>query len=462
MSGRFTIEVPEDARQRLASGWLALALVSLALSGVYSILLVFSRAPVTKDWFPLVDFFQTALVVHVDLSVLVWFVAFGGVFWSLNSTPRLLGAGWAALATAVAGTALMAVAPFAAEGRPIMANYIPVLDQPVFLVGLLVFGFAVLLVVLRGMATVPRVGVVLEQGAALRFGLNTSLVSAAMALIAFAWSWLAAPEVPDPKAYYELLFWGGGHVLQFTWTLLMFAAWLWLADASRVPVPLSPRMVLLLFGIGLVSVFLTPVIYLAYDVGTVEHHRWHTWLMRFGGGLAILPFMLALAMGLWRPPPAAGGERAPRAAILGSLLLFGAGGVIGVLIHGSNVRIPAHYHGSIVGVTLAFMGLAYHLLPRFGYGEVSDRWASRQLWIYAWGQLLHVLGLVWSGGYGVQRKVAGADQVLRGWEQTAAMGVMGIGGLFAIIGGMLFLVLMFGAMLRKGGAPPRNAAARGG
>ena len=136
--------------------------------------------------------------------------------------------------------------------------------------------------------------------------------------------------------------------------------------------------------------------------------------------------------------------------------------MIGVLIHGSNVRIPAHYHGSIVGVTLAFMGLAYHLLPRFGYGEVSDRWASRQLWIYAWGQLLHVLGLVWSGGYGVQRKVAGADQVLRGWEQTAAMGVMGIGGLFAIIGGMLFLVLMFGAMLRKGGAPPRNAAARGG
>lgn len=456
MTARFTLDIPDDARQRLACGWLALALASLALSGVFSVLLVLSRAPLTKDWFPLVDFFRVALVVHVDLSVLVWFVAFGGVLWSLNSTPRLLGAGWAALATAVAGTALMAVAPFAGRGHPIMANYIPVLDDPVFLTGLVVFGAAVLLVVLRGMATVPRVDVRLAHGAALRFGLSTSLVSAAVALMAFGWSYLAAPAVPEPRAYYELLFWGGGHVLQFTWTLLMFVAWLWLADAARVPMLLTPRMVLLLFGIGLASVFLTPVIYLAYDVGTVEHHRWHTWLMRFGGGLAILPFMLALALGLARAAPAAGHERALRAAILASLVLFGAGGVIGVMIHGSNVRIPAHYHGSIVGVTLAFMGLAYHLLPRFGYSEVSERWARPQLWLYAGGQLLHVFGLMWSGGYGVQRKVAGAEQVLRGWEQTAAMGVMGVGGLVAIVGGMMFLVLAFHAMWR---ASPQAAHA---
>jgi cytochrome c oxidase subunit I len=308
------------------------------------------------------------------------------------------------------------------------------------------------------MATGPRVGLRLERCPALRFGLNTSLVSAAVALIAFGWSYLTVPSVPDPKAYYELLFWGGGHVLQFTWTLLMFAAWLWLADAARVPVPLSPRMALLLFGIGLVSVFATPVIYLAYDVGTVEHHRWHTWLMRFGGGLAILPFMLALAVGLWRAPRGDARERALRAAIIASLVLFGAGGVIGAMITGSDVRIPAHYHGSIVGVTLAFMGLAYHLLPRFGYAEVSEEWAARQLWLYAGGQLLHVIGLMWSGGYGVQRKVAGADQVLQGWEQTAAMGVMGIGGLFAIIGGMLFVVLAFHAMLRR--APESVHASR--
>jgi hypothetical protein len=26
---------------------------------------------------------------------------------------------------------------------------------------------------------------------------------------------------------------------------------------------------------------------------------------------------------------------------------------------------------------------------------------------------MHIIGLVWSGGYGVQRKVAGSEQVLR-------------------------------------------------
>ncbi len=50
----------------------------------------------------------------------------------------------------------------------------------------------------------------------------------------------------ERKAYFELLFWGGGHVLQFTWTLLMLVGWLLLAAALGVRVPLSPRVVALL------------------------------------------------------------------------------------------------------------------------------------------------------------------------------------------------------------------------
>jgi hypothetical protein len=447
----YRLPIPDDSRRALAAGWLALALAALAASGVFSLLLVLSRAPATKDWFPLVDFFHVALVVHVDLSVLVWFAAFGGIFWSLNSAPRWLGLGWAALAAALAGTLLMAAAPFAGGGRPVIANYIPVLDEPVFLTGLSVFAAGTVLGVLRGMATVPRVGTRLDAGGALRFGLNTSLVSAAVALIAFGWSYLEVPAGLDAKAYYELLFWGGGHVLQFTWTLLMFAAWLWLGEASGAPAALKPRTAALLFGIGLVSVFLTPVIYLAYDVGSVEHHRWNTWLMRFGGGLAILPFMLAAAVGLLRAVRPDERQRGLRTALATSLILFGVGGAIGVIIQGSNVRIPAHYHGCIVGVTLAFMGLAYHLLPALGWGEVRGRLAALQLWLYAGGQLLHVAGLVWSGGYGVQRKVAGAAQALRSTEEIVAMGVMGAGGLIAVIGGVMFLVLVLRAMLGRRG-----------
>ena len=56
--------------------------------------------------------------------------------------------------------------------------------------------------------------------------------------------------------------------------------------------------------------------------------------------------------------------------------------------------------------------------------------------------MLHVLGLVWSGGYGVQRKVAGAEQVLRSTPEVVGMGLMGLGGLIAIIGGLLFVIVV--------------------
>ena len=127
-----------------------------------------------------------------------------------------------------------------------------------------------------------------------------------------------------------------------------------------------------------------------------------------------------------------------RAALWSSMVLFAAGGVIGLFIGGSNVTIPAHYHGCIVGVTLALMGLVFHLLPRLGYaraagpagGGAADRCTAS-------GQLMHIVGLVWSGGYGVQRKVAGAEQVLRSAGEVAGMGLMGLGGLLAIVGGLL-------------------------
>jgi heme/copper-type cytochrome/quinol oxidase subunit 1 len=151
--------------------------------------------------------------------------------------------------------------------------------------------------------------------------------------------------------------------------------------------------------------------------------------------------------------PKASREQKPlRNALAWSLVLFGAGGLIGLAINGSNVKIPAHYHGAIVGVTLAFMGLAYHLLPRMGYARPHARLATWQPTLYGAGQLAHVIGLVWSGGYGVQRKVAGAEQVLQGFEQMAAMGLMGLGGLAAVAGGLLFIVIVGRALWTSSGS----------
>jgi hypothetical protein len=237
-------------------------------------------------------------------------------------------------------------------------------------------------------------------------------------------------------------------VLQFTWTLLMLVAWLWLADAIGLAVPLSPRVVTLLFAIGLCSVFATPLIYLAYDVGSVPHHRLLTWLMRFGGGLAIPPVAIAVVWALVRAPRMRREARPLYAALVSSLGLFAAGGIIGFLIHGSNVTIPAHYHGCIVGVTIALMGLAWALLPTLGFAAPDSRLAMLQPYLYGGGQLLHITGLLWSGGYGVQRKVAGSEQVLHSAQEIAGMALMGAGGLIAIAGGLLFVVVTLRAVMR--------------
>jgi len=450
--GRYTLALPRDARARLALGWLALGVAALAASGILAVLLVLSRTPGLAKLFPVADFFLAALVAHVDLSVLVWFLAFAGVLWSLNSTPRLLPMGWSALGLATLGTATIAAAPFAG-GTPIMANYVPVIEAPVFLAGITLFGAGVALLVGRGLFASPLVGMRLDGTGALRFGLNGAIVATAGALLAFGWSYAVLPGTLDGKGYYELLFWGGGHVLQFTWTLLLLVAWLLLADAIGTRVPLSPRVAALLFGIGLAAVFATPVIFLAYDVTSVEHHRLQTWLMRFGGGLAIAPVAVAVVWALVRhggTSRATDSQSKPLfAALVASIALFVVGGLIGFAIHGSNVRIPAHYHGCIVGVTIAMMGVTYWLLPRLGFAAPPPRLATWQAYLYGSGQLLHIVGLVWSGGYGVQRKVADGAVVERSLEQVAGMGLMGLGGLVAIVGGMLFVAAVIIAVVKR-------------
>lgn len=442
----FDLSIPRDARRSLVMAWLGLGLLALLASGLFSILLVLSRTPQLQSLFPVADFFRVALVVHVDLSVLVWFLAFGGALWTLSGTPRFQGVAWLAFGLSAMGTLVMCVAPFVQAATPIMANYVPVLDGPVFLTGLVLFGAGITVLCLRSMLAVEPVGTRITGSGALRFGLSSALVANAVAVLAFVWSWLALSRTLDSRIYYELVFWGGGHVLQFAYTLLMLVSWIWLASAVGARVPLSPRVVTLLMAIALLSVFITPITYLAHDVTSVEHHRLQTVLMRFGGGLVIPPIALAVLWSLWPTRQLAADKRPLRASLVASLVLFSAGGVIGFLISGSNVKIPAHYHGCIVGVTLAMMGVVYLLLPRLGYAAPRSPAAAWQPTIYGVGQMMHIIGLVWSGGYGVQRKVAGSDQVLRTTGETLGMGLMGLGGLIAIVGGVMFVVIVLRAL----------------
>ena len=187
----YQLSIPQDARRALARAWLWLGLAALIGSGLFSVLLVVSRTPYVNQWLPAANFFHISLVLHVDLSVLVWFVAMAGLLWSLYGNAKAQGMGWVALWVTAAGTLAMALAPFLAPGEPIMANYIPVLESPLFLAGLVVFGLGTALLVLRSLWAAPRLGLHYDGSGALHFGLSAAAVATAVGNgLSLAASWI--------------------------------------------------------------------------------------------------------------------------------------------------------------------------------------------------------------------------------------------------------------------------------
>ena len=443
----FALSIPSDTSRKLASGWLWLGIASLLGAGLFAILLVLSRTPYIQDIFPWVDFFHTALVVHVNLSVLLWFLAFAGVLWSLNSSSKLAGMGWFALALAAVGAAVVVLSPFIATGKPLMSNYVPVIQSDFFFTGLLIFAAGIAVLVLRSLITAAPSHLWKMGEGSIRIGFYAASIATLFALISFGWSYILVPVMPDSTQYYDLLFWGGGHVLQFTYLLLMLAGWLWLADTCGAKIPLTPRVASFMLLLGLLPVFYAPVIYMLYGYSLGDYMVQFTQLMKVGGAFAPVPLGLAVLYGVFKVPGTAA-THPQRAALLSSVTLFAVGGGISLMIGESNTIITAHYHGTGGAISMAFMGMTFHLLPRLGYREVDLKWATLQPYVYGAGQLLHIIGLLWSGGYGVQRKVAGAAQELHGFAQTAGMGLMGLGGLIAVVGGIMFLVVVFKAVRR--------------
>lgn len=442
----FALDMPDIRVQKLTTGWLLLSLGALVIGGLFSVLIVLSRTPYFQAVIPWTDFFHTALVVHVDMTVLVWFLGFAGVLWSLNSSLRCLRCGWVSLALCIVGTAVISLAPFFGAAEPLMNNYVPVLQHPLFFYGLGLFGIGFTVLVLNGMIFSYSIGSTISGEGALRFGLYTALIAALVSIAVLLFSYLDMPEFADSAYFYELLFWDAGHTVQFMHVQLMLVCWLWMTTVAGIGLKLSPRVALIIFAIGLLPVLLTPFIYMMFDLGAAMHTQAISLLMQYGGGLAALPIGLIIAVGLLNKNKFNIKIGPEFNALIFSILLFGVGGVIGYMISGSNVTVPAHYHGSIVAVTLAYMGITYHIIPRLGFRPITGKAATWQPVIYACGQLLHVIGLVWSGGYGVQRKTAGADQALDGVERVVGMGVMGLGGGIAVIGGIMFLVIVFKAM----------------
>ncbi len=234
--------------------------------------------------------------------------------------------------------------------------------------------------------------------------------------------------------------------MQFAYLQAMLIAWLALAGSLQLKLKLSPNTAVLLFKLNAIIILVSPVAYFQYNITDFEHTDFFTMQMRHGGGVSAFIAGLLVTIGFFTTRKIAISLKPQRNALIWSIILFGAGGALGFMIVGTDTTTPAHYHGSIVGITMALMGLTYNILPKLGYGEVKGWISHWQPHLYGGGQLMHISGLAVSGGYGALRKTPGAMETI---EAKISMGFMGAGALLATIGGLFFVIIAFTSIYKS-------------
>ncbi len=453
----------KDTQQNLDTiKWLKNGIIALAIAGLYSIILVLLRTPQLSHFFTDKSMFKAALVIHVNLSVLVWLLSIMAMSWSLNKYKTGFENIYSILA--FLGMVLMALSPLYPESVPVMNNYIPMLENIVFVVGLSLFGVGVLCFAVQ---TVFTSFIKCYEGYGGRLIAITNFTSSLMFILVwfcFALSYKQLDAlveiVPlDLDFYYEMLYWSGGHLLQFIYTQLLMIVLLLLVEAWKGGEIKFSSVYEVLLALNFFLSLAVFVGHARFDLADGVFKEFYTLHMIYTGGIVPTIFIALLYFEVFQARKKNTVGFIP-ISFFASSLLFLSGGLIGVVISGVNVTIPAHYHGSIVGISVALMGLSY--LVCFSYkvkDNISDnlgvvskllvftqkdsqqkgiKTASWQILILTVGQLLHVAGLALAGGYGVLRKTPGGDIAL---SAKIYMGMVGGGGLVAIIGGLMFVYI---------------------
>jgi cytochrome c oxidase subunit 1 len=146
-----------------------------------------------------------------------------------------------------------------------------------------------------------------------------------------------------------------------------------------------------------------------------------------------------------------------------SLVIFGfGGGITGVVLGTQQInimahntlRIPGHFHVTVAGGTaLAFMALTFYLVPLIFQREFYAKALCRlQPWLFGIGISIFAIGMSFAGSYGVPRRHWDVDfsgaQFAVGFDSGAhvMLGLMGIGGVIAFTGLLLFVVLVVAAV----------------
>ena len=460
------------------------ATVTLLIGGISAILVLLTRWQAVHllpaDWF------YRLLTVH-GMNMLIFFILFFEMavlyFASavlLNSRVAAPKVGWTAFALMVLGTGIIEWTMFTGQADVLFTSYVPLKATPWYYLGVILFAVGALVVTILFFATLvvaKRERTYKGSVPLVTFGAATAAIiavitlghGAAIYIPTFFWS-LGKMNV-DPQVY-RLVWWGLGHSSQQINVAAMVSAWYLLGALTIGSVVINEKISRTAFVLYVLFISMASAHHLLVDPGFGP--AWKVWNTSYAMYLAVLASMIH---GFTVPAGIELGQRlrgytkgmfdwlrrAPWgdpgfSALIFSIIIFGfVCGITGVtfgteqinIIAHNTLRIPGHFHATVVGGTaLAFMGLTYYVIPLIFRKQIAFYPLARiQPYLFAVGMLIFSVAMTFAGTFGVPR---------RHWDITFSqapfdlqfsptvdlvMGVMGIGGLIAAVGGGIYIII---------------------
>ncbi len=467
------------------------AIVFLAIGGSFGILVALTRWPevhlLPADWFYL------ALTAHGLDVLLVWIIFFEVAllyFASailLNSRIAAPKLAWTAFGLMLFGALLTNWEVLQGNSSVMFTSYVPMRAAPNFYLGLILFAVGALIAVFIFFGTLV---VARDEGSyegsipLVTFGALTAAIIAVFTLASGAiilvptWLWTYGLVSNIDPLMYKTIWWGMGHSSQQINVSAHVAVWYAIAALVFGAKPLSEKVSRMAFLLYILFLQLASAHHLLVEPGIGS--EWKIFNTSYAMYLAVLGSMIH---GMTVPGSIEAAQRnngfnrgmfewlrkAPWgnpafAGMFMSLVFFGfIGGISGVvmgveqinLIMHNTLYVPGHFHGTVVaGTTLAFMALSYVLVPLIFRRElIMKKLAQWQPYVFGIGVAGISLFMMGAGTLGVARRhwdITFADAPLPfDYPGTAylMLGLNGVSALLAMLGGIMFVVVIVGSVL---------------
>ena len=482
-----------------------MGVVWLLVGGVLALLVTLTRWPAVH-LLPAAEFYQ-ALTAHGVDMLLFWIISFeiAIVYFCSTTllgcriaTPRIA---WLGFALMVIGGITTNLAILKGDASVMMTSYVPMPANPNFYLGLILFAVGALigcfvflgtLVVAKDEQTYVGSLPLVTFGALVAVIIAIFTIASGAILLIPTYLWSIGYIGHIDALMYRVIWWAMGHSSQQINVSAHVAVWYAIAAIVFGAKPMSEKVSRGAFLLYILFLQLASAHHLLSDPGISS--EWKMFNTSYAMYLAVLASMIH---GLTVPGSIEVAQRMKgfnnglfewiRKAPWGnpvfsgmfmSLIGFGfLGGISGVmmgteqlnLIIHNTIYVPGHFHATVVvGTTLAFMALTYFLIPTLFRREViMPGLAKWQPYLFGLGMSVFALGHMGAGTLGVSRRhwdMAFTGSAL-GYEYPAAayllMGIAGIAGVVAIVGGAAYIWITVGSLLwgKKVGEAPTYGAA---